>query len=38
MMWKGKADIITPYDKIIDLKSTSDISKFKYSARSNDFT
>jgi len=32
MMWKGKADIVTP-DKIIDLKSTSDISKFKYSAR-----
>lgn len=30
--WKGKADIICD-DKIIDLKTTSDISKFKYSAR-----
>jgi len=29
--WKGKADIICS-DKIIDLKTTSDISKFKYSA------
>lgn len=33
VMWKGKADIIT--DKcIIDLKTTSDIHKFKYSAKS----
>jgi|TARA_R110002153_G_scaffold83687_6_gene210179 hypothetical protein len=31
MMWKGKADIICP-DKIIDLKSTGDITKFKWSA------
>ena len=29
--WKGKADIITS-EKIIDLKTTSDISKFSYSA------
>ena len=29
--WKGKADIIC-HDKIIDLKTTSDLSKFKYSA------
>lgn len=32
-MWKGKADIITD-DNIIDLKTTSDINKFKWSARS----
>lgn len=32
MMWKGKADIVTP-DSIIDLKTTSDINKFKYSAK-----
>ncbi len=31
-MWKGKADIIHP-DRIIDIKTTSDISKFKYSAK-----
>lgn len=31
--WKGKADIETD-DSIIDLKTTSDINKFKYSARS----
>ena len=30
--WKGKADIITK-DKIIDLKTTSNIKDFKYSAR-----
>jgi hypothetical protein len=30
--WKGKADIITD-DYIIDLKTTSDINKFKYSAK-----
>lgn len=30
--WKGKADIITD-DCIIDLKTTSDINKFKYSAK-----
>tara|TARA_R100000935_G_scaffold7730_1_gene16336 strand:+ start:1384 stop:2136 length:753 start_codon:yes stop_codon:yes gene_type:complete len=30
--WKGKADIVC-VDKLIDLKTTSDISKFKYSAR-----
>lgn len=29
--WKGKADIVCK-DKLIDLKTTSDISKFKYSA------
>jgi len=29
--WKGKADIVTT-EKIIDLKTTSDISKFSYSA------
>jgi len=33
MMWKGKADIVTP-TIIIDLKTTSDINKFKYSAKS----
>jgi len=32
MMWKGKADIITD-EAIIDLKTTSDIHKFKYSAK-----
>jgi hypothetical protein len=32
MMWKGKADIVTK-DCIIDLKTTSDINKFKKSAR-----
>ena len=32
MMWKGKADIVTN-DCIIDLKTTSDINKFKKSAR-----
>ena len=32
MMWKGKADIVTS-DSIIDLKTTSDIHKFKYSAK-----
>ena len=31
--WKGKADILT-HDSIIDLKTTADIQKFKYSARS----
>jgi hypothetical protein len=30
--WKAKADIITP-DYIIDLKTTSDINKFKWSAK-----
>ena len=33
MMWKGKADIITD-ECIIDLKTTSDINKFKWSAKS----
>ena len=33
MIWKGKADIVTS-DSIIDLKTTSDINKFKYSAKS----
>jgi hypothetical protein len=32
IMWKGKADIVTD-DMIIDLKTTSDIHKFKYSAK-----
>ena len=32
MMWKGKADIVTP-DYLIDLKTTGDIHKFKYSAK-----
>jgi hypothetical protein len=32
-MWKGKADIVGT-DILIDLKTTSDINKFKYSARS----
>jgi hypothetical protein len=32
MEWKGKADIITS-DYIIDLKTTSDINKFKWSAK-----
>lgn len=32
MMWKGKADIITD-NAIIDLKTTSDINKFKWSAK-----
>lgn len=31
-LWKGKADIVCS-DKIIDLKTTSDIKKFAYSAR-----
>ena len=32
-MWKGKADIINKNEKlIIDLKTTADISKFKWSA------
>ena len=32
-MWKGKADIITHNEKIvIDLKTTSDLNKFRYSA------
>lgn len=32
-LWKGKADIINHKEKlIIDLKTTADISKFKYSA------
>jgi hypothetical protein len=33
VMWKGKADIVTP-TMIIDLKTTSDINKFKYTAKS----
>jgi hypothetical protein len=33
MWWKGKADIITDHS-IIDLKTTGDIHKFKYSAKS----
>jgi hypothetical protein len=32
-MWKGKADIVGA-DVLIDLKTTSDINKFKYSSRS----
>lgn len=32
VQWKGKADIISS-DFIIDLKTTSDITKFKYSAK-----
>jgi hypothetical protein len=32
MMWKGKADIITD-EVIIDLKTTSDIKKFKWAAK-----
>lgn len=32
MMWKGKADIVTE-DAIIDLKTTSDIDKFKWNAK-----
>jgi hypothetical protein len=32
LTWKGKADIVTP-DFVVDLKTTSDINKFKYSAR-----
>jgi len=32
MMWKGKADIVT-HDSVIDLKTTGDIHKFKYSAK-----
>lgn len=31
-MWKGKTDIMT-HDILIDLKTTSDIHKFKYSAK-----
>lgn len=30
-MWKGKADIVCPH-KLIDIKSSSDISRFRYSA------
>lgn len=33
MMWKGKADIVSE-NYLIDLKTTSDIHKFKYSAKS----
>lgn len=33
MMWKGKADIVTD-NAVIDLKTTSDIHKFKYTAKS----
>ena len=33
VMWKGKADIVCN-DMLIDLKTTSDINKFKWSARS----
>lgn len=32
MMWKGKADIVTD-NSIIDLKTTSDIEKFKWNAK-----
>jgi hypothetical protein len=32
MMWKGKADIITD-EAVIDLKTTSDIEKFKWNAK-----
>ena len=32
-MWKGKADIITK-DKVIDIKTCGDITRFKYSCRS----
>jgi hypothetical protein len=32
MMWKGKADIVTN-NSVIDLKTTGDIHKFKYSAK-----
>ena len=32
MMWKGKSDIITD-NAVIDLKTTSDIHKFKYTAK-----
>lgn len=32
MMWKGKADIVTD-NSIIDLKTTSDIDKFKWNAK-----
>lgn len=32
MMWKGKADIVTN-DCVIDLKTTSDIQKFKWNAK-----
>lgn len=32
LKWKGKADILT-HDSIIDLKTTADIQKFKYSAK-----
>ena len=28
-MWKGKADIVNHDEKLIDLKTTSDLSKFK---------
>lgn len=33
MKWKGKADIVG-HDILIDLKTTSDIQKFRYSAKS----
>ena len=32
VMWKGKADIVTD-NCVIDIKSTADISRFKFSAR-----
>jgi hypothetical protein len=33
VMWKGKADIVSPSHGIVDLKTTSDINSFKYSAK-----
>ena len=34
LLWKGKADVLNHSEKlIIDLKTTSDISQFRYSAR-----
>lgn len=32
-MWKGKADIVSPSQGVIDLKTTSDINSFRYSAK-----
>jgi hypothetical protein len=32
-MWKGKADVVMANDFIIDVKTTSDINKFRYSAK-----
>lgn len=36
LWWKGKADILA-LDRVIDLKTTSDISRFRYTAKAYDY-